>query len=136
MKSLGSKKLKLRFPEKATKIWRNLPLKKSFSCCLAIFVHGRYYESTIIFDISNSWFDVETWTWSGDLPKGTFTNYVDKFFAFFDHLPPYVAIFGLPLLVNVVCERPQSPLTILTLWAWEVKIKHKKYCTFISLLDR
>ena len=26
-------------------------------------------------------------------PKGAFTNYVDKFMTFFDHLPPYVDIF-------------------------------------------
>ena len=52
--------------------------------------------------------------------KGSFTNYVDKILAFFDHLPPSVDIFYgmnvykkwtfwttyLPSLVNVVCERP------------------------------
>ena len=51
---------------------------------------------------------------------GPFTNYVDKFLAFFYHLPPCVDIFYLvnvdqnwyfwttypPLLVNVICERP------------------------------
>ena len=51
---------------------------------------------------------------------GPFTNYVDKIFGFFDHLPPCVDIFYginieksghfwttyLPGLVNVVCERP------------------------------
>ena len=54
------------------------------------------------------------------MDKGAFTNYVDKFLAFFDHLPPCVDIFYLinvdkirhfwttypPSLVNVVCERP------------------------------
>ena len=54
----------------------------------------------------------------GNLTKGSFTNYVDKFLAFFDHLPPSVDIFYLinvdkkstfldylpPPLVNVVCE--------------------------------
>ena len=54
--------------------------------------------------------------------KGSFTNYIDKILAFFDHLPPCVDIFCsmnvdkkwtfldhctyLPGLVNVVCERP------------------------------
>ena len=54
--------------------------------------------------------------------KGPFTNYVDKFLAFFDHLPTSVDIFYLMnidkkskiwttyplLLVNVVCECPLS----------------------------
>ena len=54
--------------------------------------------------------------------KGSFTNYVDKILALFDHLPPCIDIFYLmivdeyrhfwttypPLLVNVVCERPGS----------------------------
>ena len=26
-------------------------------------------------------------------PKGSFTNYVDKFLTFFDHLPPFVYTF-------------------------------------------
>ena len=48
--------------------------------------------------------------------KGAFTNFVDKFFSFFDHLPPYVDIFYLinvdknstcpPFLVNIVFEQP------------------------------
>ena len=49
-------------------------------------------------------------------PLGPFTNYADKFLAFFDHLPPIVDSFYLikvdilglpkypPLLVNIVCE--------------------------------
>ena len=54
--------------------------------------------------------------------KGAFTNYVDKFLAFFDHLSPSVDIFYLimidkkpkflttypPPLVNVVCEQPPN----------------------------
>jgi hypothetical protein len=52
-------------------------------------------------------------------PKGAFTNYVDKFLALFLttyplgwHFLPYDSCqknnnFGLPLLVNVVCEPPQ-----------------------------
>jgi hypothetical protein len=51
-------------------------------------------------------------------PLGSFTNYVHKFLAFFDHVSSFVDsfyltkvdIFGpltyLTLLVNVVCERP------------------------------
>ena len=52
----------------------------------------------------------------GSTSKGTFTNYVDKFLACFDHLPPTMAFSTLymltkgrhflttypPLLVNVV----------------------------------
>ena len=54
------------------------------------------------------------------IDKGSFTNYVDKILAFFDHLFPSVDIcYGmnvhknwtfwttyLPRLVNVVCDRP------------------------------
>ena len=48
--------------------------------------------------------------------KGSFTNYVNKTLAFFDHLPTYVDIFYgmnvdkkwalLDHLPNVICERP------------------------------
>ena len=48
--------------------------------------------------------------------QGSFTNYVDKIFVFFDHLTTCVDIFYgmevdkkttyIPRLVNVVCERP------------------------------
>ena len=31
--------------------------------------------------------------WNEVSLKGSFTNYVDKILAFFDHLPPYVDIF-------------------------------------------
>jgi hypothetical protein len=52
------------------------------------------------------------------LDKESFTNHIDKFLAFFDHLPCFVDsfyiikvdIFELPtyplLFVNVVCEQP------------------------------
>ena len=64
---------------------------------------------------------------SENLGKGSFTNYVDKVLAFFDHLPPSVDIFYLmnvdkkqhfwttypPFLVNVVCERPLRQLPCL-----------------------
>ena len=68
-----------------------------------------YLHANVIIDFTSNLF------------KGAFTNYVDKFLAFFDHLPPYVDIFYPifldkkyihfwttypPLLVNVVCERP------------------------------
>ena len=44
------------------------------------------------------WFtpSVEQGSWENDFPaKGSFTNYVDKFLAFFDHLPPFVYSFYL-----------------------------------------
>ena len=56
--------------------------------------------------------------------KGAFTNYVDKFWFLFDHLPPSVDIFWLmnvdknwhflttypPSFVNVVCECPPTEI--------------------------
>ena len=40
-----------------------------------------YLHANVIIDFTSNLF------------KGAFTNYVDKFLAFFDHLPPYVDIF-------------------------------------------
>ena len=64
---------------------------------------------------------------SADETLRSFTNYVDKFLAFFDHLPPSVDILpyngwqkaeifdylpGPPPLVNVVCEQPLKGLNL------------------------
>ena len=61
--------------------------------------------------------------------KRPFTNYVDKFLSFFDHLPPSVDIFYLTYmvdkkskylttyphpLVSVVCERPLKTMVAIT----------------------
>ena len=45
----------------------------------------------------------------GPSRKGTFTNYVDKFLAFFDHLSPFVDIFYLIM----VDKKPKFLITLL-----------------------
>ena len=70
--------------------------------------------------------------------RGSFTNYVDKILAFFDHLPSLLSLHFLPykswhfqttypsLLINVVCERPLVEV------AWQCSKLFGQYPTISS----